>query len=437
MRTHTRRPLSTKRLRIGLAAVVALAALIVAMALVGRGLGSGSEEIAFTRDGRLLTVRSDGSATRQIAAANVAGFAWSPDHHSLVFRVATGRSGQTQARASDAPGAIEAASINGGFPLQISPNSPSFLFSDAWWDAQGNRVLYRETSQSAPDSPLYVVSQTDQPAGIARKIVTNAAGMPALSADGQRVAVVDAIGDVIVGAPGDAGSAVAHGALTSLATGRPARLLWRPGHDEVLYDAAGAGSAVSLMLVGSHGGGARRLAAVPDLVDDAFSPDGTWLLTRTSRQFALYRVDGPDTPQLTWPDADPTALPWWSPDARTLLIADSGGWQRVGVTAKTVAPLLQGNAPSSPAAGPQRYWTPATDNPWSPDGRSIAFVARSSDRWLGKALPTSQNAAEGLYVADVGPRNASPARLVASGSADRVAWGFADPSTVFLVGAGA
>lgn len=438
MRTYLPRPITAKGLRIGLAVAVAIAALLLAVALVSHGLASGSSEIAFTRDGRLLTVRGDGSATRQIAAASVAGFAWSPDHHSIAFRVTSGRGGQTSALTPDAPGAIEAASINGGFPLQISPDSPGFLLSDAWWDAQGNRVLYRETSASAADSPFYVVSQTDQPAGIARKIVTNAVGMPALSADGQRVAAVDAIGDVLVGPPGGAGSVVGRGALTTLATGRPARLLWRPGHDEVLYDAVGAdgaGGAVNVMLAGSHGG-MRRLAAVSDLVDDAFSPDGSWLLARSTRGFALYRVDGPGTPQFTWPDADPSALPWWSPDSRTLLIRAADGWRRVDVAAKSISTLLQLSLQAAPASQGTRYWSPATDNPWSPDGRSITFVAGTGARWLGGVLPPPSGASTGLYVADVGTRTASTPRLIASGGADRVGWGFADPSTVFLVGAG-
>ncbi len=434
MNTFRLRLTSVKSARAIVSAVIVGAALLVVVALAGRGLQSGTSEIAFLRGGQLLTMRSDGSGVREIAAANVAGFAWSPDHHSIVFRaLRRAPANQTALPTPDATGLIEAASVNGGFPLQISPDNPGFLLSDAWWDHDGNRVIYRETSPAAPDSPLYVVSQTDQPVGIARRLVTNSVGMPALAADGQHVAAIDATGDLLISPPGASGVVLAHGALTALASGRPARLLWRPGHSEVLFATPGARSMVNLVLTDTRS--QTVLTSVSDLVDDAFSPDGSWLLVRTVRQFALYSVDAPGTAVFTWPDGDQAALPWWSPDSKTLLIQNASGWTRVDGTAKKLDTLLRDTGASRQAGHAPKTWSPATNSPWSPDGRSIAIIADAGSRWLGNALPAPRDAAQGIYVASIGPNSADPALLIASGSVDGLSWGFADPSTVFLVGA--
>src|SRR5260370_40842827 len=233
----------------------------------------GGRERALRRGGQLWAVQGDGSDARMLAGNSIAGFAWAPDHHSLVFRTANGAAGNGPA--PDAVGSIQAISINGGATLQLSPDDAGVALSDAWWDADGNRVLYREANLGAPDALLYIVSQTDQPLGLARKVVADAAAIPALAPDGQRVAVLDAAGEVLLGSPGGTATTVeARGALTTLPqTGRPPRGLWQPRHDARLYAVAASGG-VTLGLR-TIGGAAHTIAPLSALRGAAFSPDGT------------------------------------------------------------------------------------------------------------------------------------------------------------------
>src|SRR5262245_59069241 len=213
------------------------------LSLAGCGVQSAGSVLAFLRGGQLWVVHNDGSGTRMLASGGIVGFAWSPDHHSLVFRTAkSGASSAETGVSADAAGTLQAISINGGFPLQISPDNAGVMLSDAWWDAGGNRVLYRQAT-------LYVVSQTDQPVGLARKLVVNNGGIPALAPDGQRVAVIDAAGNVQIGKPGGDGTTIASGALRALpGSNQPVRLLWQPQHDAVVYATAAPGGGVALVL---------------------------------------------------------------------------------------------------------------------------------------------------------------------------------------------
>ena len=50
---------------------------------------------------------------------------------------------------------------------------------------------------TSPQCRLFVVSQSDQPVGIASKPVLDAASLPVLSSDGHQVAVLDTAGDLL------------------------------------------------------------------------------------------------------------------------------------------------------------------------------------------------------------------------------------------------
>ena len=60
-------------------------ALVVSL-LAGCGIQPGGQQLAFLRHGQLWVVNPDGSDARMLSSADVAGFAWSPDHHMILFR---------------------------------------------------------------------------------------------------------------------------------------------------------------------------------------------------------------------------------------------------------------------------------------------------------------------------------------------------------------
>ncbi|HEV2459476.1 MAG TPA: hypothetical protein VGS80_14055 [Ktedonobacterales bacterium] len=418
---------------------LALAVFVCALpALAGCAVHTGGDALAFLRGGALWTVLGDGSQARELVSGGVASFGWSPDHHQIVFRTVaasnvSGGLAPTQAPA-DAPGNIDIVSINGGFPLQLSPGDPGLARSDAWWDANGNRLLYRELYLTAPDTPTYIVSQSDQPAGIARKLVLDAASVPAISADGKQVAVIDAAGNVRVGAPGSEGTARASGAaLTLPQTGRPAHVLWQPHTDAVLYPVA-AGNATTLMLVSSSGK-PRAIGTFAGLLDAAFSRDGQRLLVRTTQDFELWPVSGAASATFTWPESDPFALPWWSPDGRMLVVQDASGLQLVSPAARTVRTLLTYGQTATGGTGLDRHgWHPTSASPWSPDGTQVVLVADAGSTWLGKPVPPAKTGTTGLYVASVHGGTMGAATLVDSGADIMPSWSALDPSTTFLAG---
>jgi dipeptidyl aminopeptidase/acylaminoacyl peptidase len=420
------------------------------------GLHPGGDALAYVSGGQLWTIGGDGANRHAIASGAIVGFAWSPDHHQLVYRTLAHGSAAAalpttpMGSAPDAPGDLFDTSINGGAPLQISPSSSgssSLARSDAWWNPQGNRLLYRE-SYGAADTTLYIASQADQPLGIARKTLLDTATLPVLAPDGARVATIDPSGNVRVGALGVEGTVIATGALLSLPeTGRPARVLWRPGHNALLYAAPGP-SGVAYVLRDPSGGATRSISPSARPLDAAFSPDGARLLVHTQQGFELTNVDAPGGTVYTWPEQDPAAVAYWSPDGHLVLVADSGGLQLVNPTTHSVTPLLAYATQANPhAAQPGQvspFWHPAAGSPWSPDGTRIVFVASASDRWRGEPLPAPRSAGgntgsgatglTGLYVAPLtSDGTAGAATLLGSGDVRGPDWSFIDPSAAFLL----
>ncbi|MFI5273517.1 MAG: hypothetical protein ACHQ4H_10845 [Ktedonobacterales bacterium] len=423
------------RRRPGMLALATLAALICALpVLAGCAVHTGGDSIAYLDGGRLWVANGDGSQPRLIASA-VAGYAWSPDHHELVYRAAaqvTAVPPGSTLGVPDLPGSINVASINGGVPVQVSPNDGKLL-SDAWWDAGGNRLVYRESGLTGLQLD-YVVSQADQLLGIARKVLLGDGSIPAITPDGKLVAVLDALGNLRIGAPGAVGGVIASGATATLpGTGRPAHLLWRPGASEILYPTVVAGGGVALMLTGLHGK-SRPIASVPLLLDAAFSPDGADLLLRTPTEFELWTV-GASTPAFTWPESDPRALPWWSPDGHFILVHDAAGWQLADVAHHTMRSLLL-HTTAAPPSGPPPVavdWRPAAGSPWSGDGTHAVFVGTAGDSWLGTPLPAGGEG--GLYVSNFAHGTFGVATRITSGAHAAPSWSYLDPSTTYLLSA--
>jgi WD40 repeat protein len=434
------RRLGGRMLRFALALCTGLA---LVPALAGCGFHPGEDQIAFLRKGMLVTINPDGTGARTLAGGGIVSFAWSPDHHQMVFRTAVGSDVADllptgTIGAPDASGTLDVVSINGGRALEITPQANGIAWSDAWWDVQGNRLFYREElAGTDPDAnaAAYIVSQADQPAGIARKMLVDAASLPASTPDGSRVIAISADGTLRLGPPSQVGEALTGGALLTLpGTGRPGRVLWQPKHDAVLYDTIQGGN--TALVLRSIAGGQQVIATVPAVLDVAFSPDGSRLLLRTPDAFQLWPVSSPaSSPRFSISESEAAALAWWSPDGRWLLIQNSAGWRLVNAATGAAQTLVQyGGGATGTAIPVQAQWHPAAGSPWSPDGTRFVFVATGGTSWLGKPLAQPVHGGLGLYVASIASGHPAPQPTRIDSGSDRVpSWSYADPDTTFLV----
>jgi hypothetical protein len=401
--------------------------------LAGCSYHPGGDALAFLRDGTLYTIQPDGATLHQIASGGIVSFSWSPSRQQLVYRTASPfPSSVIQSPTESAPdlsGNLSVVSINGGSTTPITPDASALVRSDAWWNANGNRLLYAERFPSTAgldDMAEYVVSQADQPVGIATKSISDAATIPALSADGAHVARINAQGDLLLGAPGSSGKTVATGALRQLPdTSRVGRVLWRPHSGDLLYATAAENNAVQLTLRAGSGS-TRTLGTVTGMLDACFSPDGAWLLVRTTERFLVWDVNAPGSARYEWVTADQSAIPYWAPDSTRLLVFDADGATLVNPEKKTTIRALADAQPYHARQGTP-HWRPAPGSPWSPDGGNITFVAAEGDTWNGSHL------AAGLYVASVSASAVGNARLIDSGADEAPLWSYLDPSTSFLL----
>jgi hypothetical protein len=418
--------------RHGIVALLMSALLLTAVA--GCSYHPGGDALAFLRDGALYTIQPDGANLHQIAGGDIVSYSWSPSRQQLVYRTASpfpsNRGQSPLENTSDLSGNLSIVSISGGSTLPITPDAASLVRSDAWWNADGNRLLYAErfpTTDGLESATEYVVSQADQPVGIASKSISDAATLPSLSADGAQVARINAQGELLLSAPGTSGKSVASNVLRQLPdTSRVGRVLWRPRTDGLLYTTAAENNAVQLILR-SGNGATRSLGAATGLLDACFSPDGAWLLVRTTERFTVWDIRSPGNARYEWANSDQTAIPYWSPDSQRLLVFDASGATLVDLEKKTTTRVLAYMQLYQARQG-MPHWRPAPGSPWSPDGGSVAVMAAAGDSWNGTQLTTA-----GLFVASVGASGAGNARLIDSGANEAPLWSYLDPSASFLL----
>src|SRR5206468_6654144 len=80
--------------------------------------------------------------------------------------------------------------VDGGTPVPIAFSSPTISYSNAIWNTNGTRILYRQATQSNPTMPQWFISQNDQPGGIALKSLPASYSMPSFSYLSQRSLVL-------------------------------------------------------------------------------------------------------------------------------------------------------------------------------------------------------------------------------------------------------
>ena len=199
----------------------------------------------------------------------------------------------------------------------------------------------------------------------------------------------------------------------------------------LLYATSGVSGAEQLTLA-TLAGRTSIVASVPGLLDAAFAPDGSRLLTRTAAGYQVWGLSGAAAPDFIWPEDDGQALAWWAPAESKLLVRDAHGVALVDVRAHSVTQLLV--TPTAPKpANASLSWAPLTSSPWSTDGASFAFADGGAGVWRGAPLPTHSGMG-GLYVASAAHPAQAPA-LVDSGADAWPGWSALDASASLLAGA--
>lgn len=417
--------------RAGIASVL----LAICVLLAACGGQNGGDALAFIRGGALWRMQPDGSGLYQITPGTAIGFAWSPDHHQLVVRFSAISPAPAAApfypnAVLDAPAALGVVSIDGGNIIPITPSGAIPVRSDAWWDANGNRVFYRE---SGGGHVQWILSQADQPNGIARKalgasLATQMAplggAVPTSAPDAGQVAWVTDGGDLVLGTPGAIPTHVlAKNALVQLANGAPARALWQPGHNAILF---ADGSATQVTLVVSDLAGKTRQIAQGPFDGYAWSPDGAHLLVHQPGQWIIYTSGGASA--MMWNDMATGGVPWWSPDGRYVLVLAPTSLTLVTLATKSAQTLANFTAPTATMPAPGG---PLSGSPWSSDSRSFALVAHGGTWQDHAALVTHATSGTGLYIVNLGAVAHAP-KLVDWGEHQALSWSTPDPNTLWV-----
>jgi Tol biopolymer transport system component len=173
------------------------------------------DELAYLdAEGRIGTVRPDGSGNRVLVTPGAAGPlgppAWAPDGARLAFTVGPGERPTTpEAQVAVVPATAASGSAGGGpgtpgaavTPVVSARQSPPVCFTLAGWSPDGRRVLYWEQNPCSPSlqatgSPLMAAAvggEAGRPVQLAEQMLTYPAFLAGSQASGL-LAVVDGAG---------------------------------------------------------------------------------------------------------------------------------------------------------------------------------------------------------------------------------------------------
>ena len=420
----------------------------------------GGNEIAFLRDGRLWTIDPDGANAFEVFAGNntpVISYGWSPNHQILTFRTLDVDFAKTfpakhllinpvTALAVDLPAALNTVGIDGGSPIPIIFSSPTLRNSNAWWNTTGNRLLYREETILAinsPDTVLWWVSQNDQPGGIARKLLPHTFSIPSLSADSSLVAGISQQGLFTTTLNGANIAYISHGKLAGHPLFAPLeRALWQPAHEQpaLLYAVESSTSTpgtdpikVQLMLNDRHG----HITAIASCActQFAWAPDGNHILYSAGPAFTLLNLTDGSAYSIS---GEGGGVPYWSPDSQFLLLDGLHSLFLINIKDQQQQLLLRDSnlasssaAQPASAAGVNALLQPLANSPWAADSRHFLFPTRARLSWLGEK---NLGSGGGLYTAAIdnqGQLQGTPA-LVDTGNDIQAGWSYEDPNTSFL-----
>jgi len=414
---------------------IALLFILVLLSACSAGKAGGTT-IAFLRNRSLWTIQPDGTTILHLTAPTALGFAWSPDHHQLAVRFAATSMfalphESLLGTSDDTHSGIGIISIDGGNILPITPIKDNPIRSDIWWNANGNRILYREQAGSSPQQ--WIQSQVDQPGGIARKIISNTSSIPTTSADGSQIASITDAQTLVIGQPAQTVQTLRKDALSLLPSGYPARPLWQPQHDAILYASSGADAQSTTLQLTDLQGKSKTVSNVVGLQQYCWSPNGDMLLLRTAQGYTIHSLAGGK--DISWDDAS-VSIPWWSPNSHYVATQSATALTLVTLSTGSMKVLatLHDPAVSQVAADASLLFHPVAGNIWNTDSSGFALVTTSGTWFNGTNLVTKPmvNAeASGLYIVTLQPITKPPA-LVDWGEHQSLSWSTANPNTQFV-----
>ncbi len=419
----------------------------------------GGSEIAFLRDGHLWTMDPDGANAFEVVAETpaVIGYGWSPTHQILTYRTLDPEYAKTAfAHAlamnpltemfGDMPASENTIGIDGGSPIPILFSSQDVQVSNAWWNASGNRLIYREeaaTSSPTANSVLWWISQNDQPGGIARKLFPSSFSIPSIATNNSMAIGNSYRGVYATSLDGTnmrfiiAGKLAGHPLPATLE-----RILLQPAQTQpsmlFAFSSAATGSSsstpLSVQLTMSDMHGQMTPLTTCTCSQFAWSPDGNSILYSSGATYTLFHLSDRSSFSIT---AEDGSMPYWSPDSRFLLL--DGGHsltllnlsnQQSHVLLSDGSALWNSTSQALPLAATNTLLQPLTNNLWAADSQHFLFLTRGRLLWQGKTLSSGK----GLYtvaIDDQGQAQGTP-MLVDAGNDTQAGWTYEDLNTSFL-----
>ncbi len=425
----------------------------------------GSTVIAFIRNGHLWTIDPNGANAFEIVAQNtpVVGYSWSPTHQILAFRTLDADFAKTSAAkhligqpmtglTKDTPSVENTIGVDGGTPIPIAFSSSTTSYSNAIWNTNGTRLLYRQTVQGAQDHPpipQWFISQSDQPGGIALKSLPASYSIPSFSYLSQHPLVLgnNEHGIFITTLAGTNVQYLSHAPLLSHPL--PAsleRILWQPAHQDRSFLYATITSPISaqqeivtnrpdVRLILSTIDGHTTTLATCACIQFAWSPDGNSVLYSTGTTYTILNLQKTTSWNVT---AEEDSVPYWSPDSQFLLLDGVHTLQLLSIAEQhqytllsdEKASKLQPGSFSGQLSSPSALLQPLPNSIWSADSRHFLFLTRSRFQWQRHSL----HLAKGLYTVAIdnnGHPQGTPT-LVDAGNDSQAGWTYQDANTSFL-----
>jgi Tol biopolymer transport system component len=419
----------------------------------------GGNEIAFVRDGHLWTVDPNGANAFEVVSdnASVIGYAWSPDHQIFAYRELDSHFASTPAGKNlqsnpitglpgDLPTSLNTVSIDGGMSIPIINSGPGMQYSNSWWNASGNRLLYREESSHLksvlPLAVSWYISQDDQPNGIARKSLPFTYSIPSFNPDSS-----SAIGNSQQGIFSITLSGTnAHQLTRGVLPGHPLlasleRVLWQPAHSHPLLLYAviatpvpqlatdNAGMSTVQLMFNNGSSGTSRIATCY-CTQFAWSPDGNSILYSVGATYNVYNIN---THSLFSFNGEDSSVPYWSPNSRLIVLDGLHTLTLVNIASQMQQSLLGDNITDATRAaipGSSALVQPLSNSLWAADSQHFLILTRGRFFWQGKKLTSG----DGIYTVTVnnhGQAHGTPS-VVDIGHDSQPGWSYEDPNTSFL-----
>jgi hypothetical protein len=425
----------------------------------------GSAIIAFLRNGHLWTIDPNGANAFEIVAQDtpVVGYSWSPMHDMLTFRTLDADFAKTSMAKhltsqpmtgliEDIPSVENTIGVDGGTPIPIAFSNPHINYSNALWNPDGTRLLYRQTIQGRQSNPLtaqWFIAQNDQPGGIALKSFPASYTIPSFSYLSQH-ALILGNNDHGIFTTTLAGTNL-HYLTYNPFPGHPLppsleRILWQPAHQDhsFLY----AVSIPSLSAQSSNATDQPLVQLVLSTVDGhsttlttctctqfAWSPDGNSILYSADTSYTILNLQN----GTSWSfSTDEGSIPYWSPDSHFLLLDGPRTLQLFSIAKRHQDTLLRDSQGSIEQAGDLSAQLPSVstllqpipNSLWAYDSRHFLFLTYNRLQWQDHPLRVGH----GLYtvtIDDDGHLQRSPT-LVDAGNDSQAGWTYQDANTSFL-----